>query len=129
PVVEGGRRDEAARRAVDAAAGTDPAGGAGRLGRGAAGSGRLGVVAVVPERREKPRPIDERRAQFGRYKEDVKERGKPFYPYAMFHDTVMSLVVVTVIVALACVWKWSSYRSEERRVGKECGSRWAQEEE
>jgi len=66
-------------------------------------------VAVVPERREKPRPIDERRAQFGRYKEDVKERGKPFYPYAMFHDTVMSLVVVTVIVALACVWKWTSY--------------------
>ena len=66
-------------------------------------------MAVVPERREKPRPIDERRAQFGRYKEDVKERGKPFYPYAMFHDTVMSLVVVTVIVALACVWKWTSY--------------------
>ena len=46
----------------------------------------------------KPRPIDERRAQFERYKEDVKKRGKPFYPYAMFHDTVMSLVVVCVIV-------------------------------
>ena len=30
-----------------------------------------------------------------RYKEDVKERGKPFYPYAMFHDTVMSLLVVS----------------------------------
>ncbi len=28
-------------------------------------------------------------------------RGKPFFPYAMFHDTVMSLVVVCVIVALA----------------------------
>ena len=34
-------------------------------------------------------------------KEDVDKRGKPFYPYAMFHDTVMSLVVVCVIVALA----------------------------
>ena len=34
------------------------------------------------------------RAEFKRYKEDVKKRGKPFYPYAMFHDTVMSLVVV-----------------------------------
>ena len=34
----------------------------------------------------KPRPIDERRAQFKRYKEDVKKRGKPFYPYAMFHE-------------------------------------------
>ena len=31
---------------------------------------------------------------FQRYKEDVKKRGKPFFPYAMFHDTVMSLVVV-----------------------------------
>jgi menaquinol-cytochrome c reductase cytochrome b/c subunit len=67
-------------------------------------------VAVVPEQHaEKPRPIDERRAQFAQYKEDVKERGKPFYPYAMFHDTVMSLVVVSVIVALAAIWKWTSY--------------------
>jgi mono/diheme cytochrome c family protein len=57
----------------------------------------------------KPRPIDERRAQFRRYKEDVKKRGKPFYPYAMFHDTVMSLVVVSVIVGLATIWKWTSF--------------------
>jgi len=67
-------------------------------------------MAVVPEQHgEKPRPIDDRRAQFARYKQDVKERGKPFYPFAMFEDTVMSLVVVSVIVALACVWKWTSY--------------------
>src|SRR5207237_6954619 len=39
--------------------------------------------------------------------EDVKERGKPFYPYAMFHDTVMSLVVVSVIVGLAVIWKFT----------------------
>jgi mono/diheme cytochrome c family protein len=52
--------------------------------------------------------IDEHRAQFQRYKEDVKKRGKPFYPYAMFHDTVMSLVVVSVIIGLACVWYFSS---------------------
>jgi menaquinol-cytochrome c reductase cytochrome b/c subunit len=57
----------------------------------------------------KPRPIDERRAQFARYKEDVKERGKPFHPYAMFHDTVMSLVVVSVITGLAVIWKWTSW--------------------
>jgi menaquinol-cytochrome c reductase cytochrome b/c subunit len=57
----------------------------------------------------KPSGLDLRRAQFKRYKEDVKKRGKPFYPYAMFHDTVMSLVVVSVIVALAAVWKWTSY--------------------
>jgi menaquinol-cytochrome c reductase cytochrome b/c subunit len=64
-------------------------------------------VAAVPQ--EKPSRIDQARAQFARYKADVKERGKPFYPYAMFHDTVMSLVVVAVIVALAAIWKWSSY--------------------
>jgi menaquinol-cytochrome c reductase cytochrome b/c subunit len=52
--------------------------------------------------------VDEKRAQFQRYKDDVKERGKPFYPYAMFHDTVMSLVVVSVIVGLATIWKWTS---------------------
>jgi len=52
--------------------------------------------------------IDERRSQFQQYKEDVKARGKPFYPYAMFHDTVMSLVVVSVIIGLTCVWYFTS---------------------
>src|SRR5262245_22649441 len=52
--------------------------------------------------------IDERRAGFQRYKDDVKTRGKPFYPYAMFHDTVMSLVVVSVIIGLACVWYFTT---------------------
>ena len=51
--------------------------------------------------------LDERRARFQQYKQDVKERGKPFYPFAMFHDTVMSLVVVCVIVALACIWRYT----------------------
>src|SRR5256714_13505109 len=51
--------------------------------------------------------LDERRAAFQRYKKDVKDRGKPFYPYAMFHDTVMSLVVVCLIVGLAVLWKYT----------------------
>jgi menaquinol-cytochrome c reductase cytochrome b/c subunit len=50
---------------------------------------------------------EQRRAQFKRYKEDVQKHGKPFHPYAMFHDTVMSLVVVSVIIGLAVVWKYS----------------------
>jgi quinol---cytochrome c reductase cytochrome c subunit, bacillus type len=54
------------------------------------------------------RRIEERRAEFARYKEDVKKRGKPFYPFAMWHDTVMSFVVVGVIIGLACVWKYTS---------------------
>jgi menaquinol-cytochrome c reductase cytochrome b/c subunit len=55
--------------------------------------------------------LDERRAQFQRYKQDGKTRGKPFYPYAMFHDTVMSLVVVCVIAGLAVVWKYGLFGS------------------
>jgi menaquinol-cytochrome c reductase cytochrome b/c subunit len=52
--------------------------------------------------------IDEWRAEHQRYKEDVERRGKQFHPYAMFHDTVMSLVVVSVIIAVACVWYFTS---------------------
>jgi menaquinol-cytochrome c reductase cytochrome b/c subunit len=52
--------------------------------------------------------IVERRRVFQQYKADVKERGKPFYPYAMFHDTIMSLVVVVVIIGLAIIWKWTT---------------------
>ena len=52
--------------------------------------------------------LDERRAGFQKYKDDVKARGKPFFPYAMFHDTVMSLVVVSVIIGLACVWYFTT---------------------
>src|SRR6059058_3831555 len=52
--------------------------------------------------------IVERRRVFQQYKEDVKERGKPFYPFAMLHDTIMSLVVVMVIVGLAIVWKYTT---------------------
>jgi menaquinol-cytochrome c reductase cytochrome b/c subunit len=50
----------------------------------------------------------ERRRIFQQYKADVKERGKPFFPYAMWHDTIMSFVVVLVIVGLAIVWKYST---------------------
>jgi cytochrome c553 len=52
--------------------------------------------------------LDERRAGFKRYKEDVEREGTPFYPGPMFHDTVMSLVVVSVIIALAIVWHYSA---------------------
>jgi menaquinol-cytochrome c reductase cytochrome b/c subunit len=51
--------------------------------------------------------IAERQRVFKQYKQDVSQRGKQFYPYAMLHDTIMSLVVVAVIVALAVIWKWT----------------------
>ena len=59
------------------------------------------------------RAVEERRAQHQRYKEDVERDGKAFYPYAMFHDTVMSLVVVSVIVALACIWYFTADEATE----------------
>jgi len=76
--------------------------------------------------------VDERRAAFQKYKQDVKDRGKPFYPYAMFHDTVMSLVVVSVIAGLACVWFYTSGRGDPGDCGghhgHSCllGPRWAE---
>ena len=47
------------------------------------------------------------REDFARYKDDVKKEGKPFFPPAILHDTVMSLVVVCVIVALAAIWYYT----------------------
>jgi mono/diheme cytochrome c family protein len=52
--------------------------------------------------------IDQRREEFKRYKEDVDSRGKPFFPYAVWHDTVMSLVVVAVTIALSAIWYFDS---------------------
>ena len=52
--------------------------------------------------------IETRRRAFQQYKADVKERGKPFYPYAMWHDTLMSFVVVAVIIGLAIIWKFTT---------------------
>ncbi len=51
---------------------------------------------------------EKQKSEFKRYKEDVKHEGKPFFPYAMLHDTIMSLVVVAVIIGLACVWKFTA---------------------
>ena len=59
------------------------------------------------------RRIVERQAQHKRYKEDVEREGKAFFPHAMFHDTVMSLVVVSVIVGLTCVWYFTAEGSDD----------------
>ena len=52
--------------------------------------------------------IEEHREEFARYKGDVKKEGKPFFPYAVFHDAVMSLFVVGVIIGLTCLWFFTS---------------------
>ncbi len=63
--------------------------------------------------------IEERRRLFAKYKEDVKSRGKPFYPNAMFHDTVMSLVVVSIIIGLAIIWHETANGTKAGLLGKE----------
>jgi mono/diheme cytochrome c family protein len=67
--------------------------------------------------RNPPRRIVERREAHKRYKEDVERTGKPFFPHAMFHDTVMSLVVVAVIVGLATVWYYDADGTEAGVLG------------
>jgi len=52
--------------------------------------------------------VVERRRIYQQYKADVKERGKPFFPWAMWHDTIMSFVVVLVIIGLAIVWRYTT---------------------
>jgi menaquinol-cytochrome c reductase cytochrome b/c subunit len=68
---------------------------------------------------------EEQRRQYGLYKKRVSVRGKPFYPYAMFHDTIMSFVVVLVIVGLASLWYFTS--SEEPGDSGVLGPRYAEE--
>jgi mono/diheme cytochrome c family protein len=67
----------------------------------------------------------EQRKDFARYKRDVKKEGKPFFPYAVFHDTVMSLVVVGVIMGLAAIWYFTS--GEEAGDAGILGPRYQQE--
>jgi menaquinol-cytochrome c reductase cytochrome b/c subunit len=64
-------------------------------------------------------PLEDRRRSFQQYKEDVKQRGKPFHPYAMLHDTIMSLVVVGVIIGLTVLWKFTA---DEDHTGHESTS-------
>jgi quinol---cytochrome c reductase cytochrome c subunit, bacillus type len=48
------------------------------------------------------------REDYARYKDDVKKEGKSFFPRAIFHDTVMSFVVVCVIIGLAIIWYYDA---------------------
>jgi menaquinol-cytochrome c reductase cytochrome b/c subunit len=74
-------------------------------------------VSVNQVNRWSRRPLGRRHlegsAAFERYKERTRREGKAFFPHAMFHDTVMSLVVVSVIIALACIWYFTSGEDSE----------------
>ena len=95
PVAAGRPRDEEPlQRLRRLPPGPDP-----RAQRGEGAGGRRVMASKLQQ---------EKRAEFKRYKEDVAKEGKPFFPYAILHDTIMSLVVVAVIIGLAVIWKYTS---------------------
>jgi menaquinol-cytochrome c reductase cytochrome b/c subunit len=62
------------------------------------------AVAPRPPARSAGRKTINRRARYELEHEEVKRQGHAFFPYAMFHDVVVNLLVVLLIVAMAVVW-------------------------
>jgi menaquinol-cytochrome c reductase cytochrome b/c subunit len=60
---------------------------------------------------------EKNREEYARYKDDVKKEGKPFFPFAMLHDTIMGFVVVLVIIGLAVIWYWDAEGTEAGVLG------------
>ena len=50
------------------------------------------------------RKVINRRVRYETELAAQKKEGHPFFPYAMFHDTVVNLIIVLMIVAMAVVW-------------------------
>src|SRR4029078_2579299 len=51
-----------------------------------------------------PRKVINRRVRYETELAAQKKEGPPFFPYAMFHDTVVNLIIVLMIVAMAVIW-------------------------
>ena len=62
---------------------------------------------------------DANRRHFEAYKKDVAKNGKSFFPHAMYHDTVMSLVVVSMIIGLSVVWHETANGTDAGILGPE----------
>jgi menaquinol-cytochrome c reductase cytochrome b/c subunit len=60
---------------------------------------------------------EQNRESYARYKDDVKKEGKPFYPFAMWHDTIMGFVVVLVTIGLAIIWYYDADGTEPGILG------------
>ncbi len=50
------------------------------------------------------RKVINRRVRYETELAEQKKEGHPFFPYAMFHDTVVNLIIVLMIVAMAVIW-------------------------
>jgi quinol-cytochrome oxidoreductase complex cytochrome b subunit len=51
-----------------------------------------------------PRKVINRRVRYETEYAASKAEGHPFFPYAMFHDTVINLIIVLMIVGMAVLW-------------------------
>ncbi|MGN6380819.1 MAG: c-type cytochrome [Gaiellales bacterium] len=51
-----------------------------------------------------PRKVINRRVRYEAEIAESKKEGHPFFPYAMFHDTVVNLLIVLLIVVMAVIW-------------------------
>jgi mono/diheme cytochrome c family protein len=51
-----------------------------------------------------PRKVINRRVRYETELAAQKKEGHPFFPYAMFHDTVVNLIIVLMIVLMAVIW-------------------------
>jgi menaquinol-cytochrome c reductase cytochrome b/c subunit len=56
-------------------------------------------MAVTPHRK-----VINRRVRYETELVAQKKEGHPFFPFAMFHDTVVNLIIVLMIVAMAVIW-------------------------
>jgi menaquinol-cytochrome c reductase cytochrome b/c subunit len=56
-----------------------------------------------------PRKVINRRVRYEAEHSDSKKHGHAFFPYAMFHDVVINLFVVLLIIAMAIVWHATSH--------------------
>ena len=88
-------------------------------GRGARSRGARAAGAERKREVSASVSIEDNRRHFEAYKKDVEKNGKSFFPHAMFHDTVMSLVVVSVIIGLAVVWHETANGTDAGILGPE----------
>jgi len=50
------------------------------------------------------RKVINRRVRYETEQAAFKKEGHAFFPFALFHDVVVNLVIVLLIVAMACIW-------------------------
>ena len=51
-----------------------------------------------------PRKVINRRVRYEAEHADSKKHGHAFFPYAMFHDVVVNLLIVLLIIGMAVLW-------------------------